>query len=407
LISRLRLGPVAAAVLLLGLAVSGARAGGESPRLLRVARVTGSTVAQPTLAGREIVWGEDAQDGSIAVRATEVGGTVRTLFRAKRPVVPPDATDASFRYKVAHVIGPIAGSSSRIAFLRLATLVEEPRCRPACGAPTLFEPLFNELWIGSRSGDYRRLAGGPPNEQGSSCRRVRPTAIDVAGSRILYAERVEACEGDAGAFRESRLMLVSGRGRPQLILRSRAPLAPVAIAGHFAAWGSDVRSEPGFRPETPATVTVYDLERRRILYRVGADALRSTGSLSFDLQPNGTIAIAAIGRESSCLPAVVAWASLAAPRPHVLRVRAAGTYLHVARNLILLSASGESCGHVAQLSLADLEGRVTRLASFSDASSPPAFLNPELDFDGRRFTIAVARTGRPQEITSIYIGAVP
>ena len=397
------------AAALLAVAVSGASASGEPPRLLRVARVTGSTVEEPTLAGREIVWGEDRRDGSISVRATRVGGVARTLFRAARPAVPSDASnDPSFRVSVAHLIGQIAGSRSRIAFLRLATLVKEPRCRPGCGASTLFEPLFNELWIQASGGHVRRIAGGVPTQQGPGCRRIRPTAIDLSGVNVLYAERIETCQGDAAdSFRESRLILVAGRSPAQLILRSQAPLGPVAIAGRFAAWGSDVDSEPGFRSGREAMVTVYDLKSRRVLYRVGAGALQSSGSLSFDLQPNGTIAIAAIRMASGCLPAMVAWASRAAPRPHVLRVGAVGTYLRIAQNLILLSAPDVSCGHVARLTLVNLQGRLTRLASFSDSSNPPAFLNPEVDFDGHRFAIAVTRSGPPQDTTSIYLGRAP
>jgi hypothetical protein len=294
----------------------GARASGSGSRLVQVARVAGATVTAPTLALSEIAWGEKKSDGSISIRVRGTSGAIRTLFGAKQPAVPGDAAgDPSFKITVTQEIGEIAGSPSRIAFVRIATLVKDPRCRPSCGAPTLFEPLFSELWMATRGGHFRRVAGGAPRGSGPLCKRIRPTAIDLSGSRLLYVERVETCQSDAVAsFRESRLILVREGSRPQLLARTKAPLGPVAIAGRFAAWGSDVRSEPGFRSSRQATITVYDLESRRVSYQISADDLRSTGSLGFDLQPDGTIAIAAIPRRSGCSTPIVAWASRASPK---------------------------------------------------------------------------------------------
>ena len=383
-----------------------ANAGGSTPRLLRVARIAGATVTAPTLAGNEIVWGEETSGGAISIRAKSVRGTVHTLFRASLPDVPGGAAnDPSFRVTVAQVIAEITGSPSRIAFLRLATLVKEPRCRPSCGAPTVFEPLFSELWAGTPDGRFRRMAGGAPTRSGPLCKRIRPTAIDLSGSKLLFAERVETCQGDAAAtFRESRLVLARGGSRQQLLFRSQAPLGPVATAGRFAAWGSNVRSEPTFRASRPAAITVYDLERRQVSYRISADDLKSTGSLSFDLQPNGTLAVAAIPRRSSCSTPLVSWASRASPKPHVLRVTALGTYLRIARNRILISTPGIPCGHLARLELVNLDGRVSRLASFGNSSHPPLNLSPDVDFDGHRFVLAVTRAGPSQRVTSIYLG---
>jgi hypothetical protein len=397
---------LALAIALLLLSGAGANAEGSTPRLLQVARVTGATVTAPTLVGNEIVWGEETNDGAISIRARGASETARTLFRARLPDVPDDAAnDSFFKVTVAQVIGEIAGSPSRVAFLRLVTLVKEPRCRPGCGAPTIFEPLFSELWTGAPDGHFRRVAGGAPTRLGPLCRRIRPTAIDLSGSRLLFAERVESCQGDAtAAFRESRLVLARGGSPQQLLLRSKAPISPVATAGRFAAWGSNVRSEPAFRESRPALVTVYDLERRRVSYRISADELKSTGSLSFDLQSNGTIAVAAMPRRSSCPTPVVSWASRASPKPHVLRVTALATYLRIARNRILLSTPDISCGHVARLELVSLDGRVSRLASFSNSSHPPLSLSPEVDFDGHRFVLAVTRAGSSRGVTSIYLG---
>jgi hypothetical protein len=384
----------------------GASASGSGSRLVQVARVAGATVTAPTLAWSKIAWGERKSDGSISIRARGTSGAIRTLFGAKQPAVPGDAAgDPSFKITVTQEIGEIAGSPSRIAFLRTATLVKDPRCRPGCGAPTLFEPLFSELWMATPGRHFRRVAGGAPRRSGPLCRRIRPTAIDLSGSRLLYAERVETCQGDAAAtFRESRLILVREGSRQQLLSRTKAPLGPVAIAGRFAAWGSDVRSEPGFRASRQATITVYDLESRRVSYQISADDLRSTGSLGFDLQPDGTIAIAAIPRRSGCSTPIVAWASRASPKPHVLRLTAMATYLRIARNRILVATPDISCGHVARLTLVSLEGQIRSLASFSDSSNPPLFLSPETDFDGHRFVIAVTRAGSARPVTAIYLG---
>jgi hypothetical protein len=388
---------------------AGANAGRSAPRLVQIARVAGATVTAPTLAGSEVVWGEETYEGVISIRARGARGTVRTLFRARLPDVPGDATDDPFfRVTVAQAIGEIAGSASRIAFLRLAILVKEPRCRPGCGAPTIFEPLFSELWAGAPGGHFRRVAGGPPTRSGAFCRRIRPTAIDLSGSKLLFAERVETCQGDAAAtFRESRLVLTRARPRQQLLFRSKAPLGPVAIAGRFAAWGSNVRSEPAFRASRPATITVYDLERRHVSYRISADELRSTGSLSFDLQRNGTVAVAAMPRRSGCPSPIVSWASRASPKPHVLRVTALGTYLRLVGNRILVSTPDIPCGDVDRLEVVSLDGRVSHLASFSKSSHPPANLSPEVDFDGQRFVLAVTRAGSSQRVTSIYLGRTP
>lgn len=397
-----RIASLGAAAALLALALGGARAAAGPARLVQVARVPARTVEAPTLSGPDVLWGEDRSDGSIWIRAARVGGAVRTLFRAPRPAVPDDAeTDRSFRVSVAQVVGAIAASPSRSAFIRDATLVKEPRCRPECEAPTLLEPLFSEVWSRASGGAFRRIAGGQPIRKGPACRRIRPTAVDVFGSKLLYAERIERCRGEAEAtLVESRLVLVSGRSRPRVLLRSAAPLGPVAIAGRFAAWGRDVRSEPGFRLDRQAKIVVYDLKDRRVLYRVTADALRSDGSLTFDLQQNGTMALAAVKRASGCPPTTVAWTSRAAPRPHILPVGATGTYLRIVGNRILLSEPGPRCGNGARLALVDLRGRARTLASFS----PPAFLNPEVDFDGRRLAIAVIQQKGSAATTAIYVG---
>jgi hypothetical protein len=392
----------AAGVVAVLVPAAAARPQASKPHFTRVARVTGASVeAGPALTGARVVWGQVDSRGAVTIRSGS-GTGIRTLFSARLPAVPVDRVPGPpLVAGVAHGAASLEASPSRIAFIRYAILVTEGRCagRP-CGVRTE-EPLFWELWVGASRGPFRRVAGGAPTAASPSCELVVPGPVDVSGTSIVYAEHRALCRGRLADAYAGRARVVLLRGRSKTILaRTSSPIDAVAIAGRYAAWGTYARARAAEKP----TITVYDLRRRSIAYRV------TTGSLSsFGLQGDGTIAWLTSSDDAA---ATLAWASPRSPRPHVLKaVAPIGFVVRIAGDRILLAAKVPRSCCAVRLALAALNGRARTLSSFGTSEqSPRGLLGEIVDFDGRRAAFVVStRPAEPpdaQGSTAIYFGRV-
>jgi hypothetical protein len=403
--------------LVLAMPAGGARQ--RQARLVEVARLAGAArdidLAGPILVGARIVWARRELNGEVAVSAA-ANGRVSTLFRAAVPPLPPGIQDdAVYTAHVEQEIAALAASSGRIAFVRSARTVKDPRCRhtvPRCFLPLIVQPLFDELWAGGKKGPFRRVLGGRTKRVGSSCRRTKPTAIAVAGPAIVYSTSTETCEKDA-SLEHADIAWVRPGARTRIIATSRSPLGPVSAAGSFVAWGTNVRDEQFAQPRGPAAITVYNTRSHHIAYRVSASALRSTGTLAFDLQDDGTVAAVTEYPQSPC-PLHVEWTPPATRRARVVRDGAAVLHIRVAKNRFVVGlARPGNCGVASQLALLDRNGRVQTVATAAPTALEPTFIDRYFDFDGRRVALARVKGSAPAPgsgardySTSIYLGAL-
>ena len=354
-----RYAPVAAAALVV--------LGGPSTKPVEVTRIpTARFESGPVLAGNALLWTEKAKDGSLSVRVA-AGGRVRTIFRAAKPALPPDLpASPAFDISVGQDARAVAGSTM-VAVLRSVYLVYTPKCRPACGAPTLVRPYFGELWLGSTHGAFHRVVGRRP-AFGAGCTTVRPTSVDVDGDAVLDTELTETCDTMEPALVSSRVVLRRTRTGAHTLVTARRWLYEVALAGRFAGWS-----------DSEGAVVVYDLRRRRLSYRVKA-------ALGFDLQADGTMALA--GEQG------VAWVSPAEPWPHRLRADAYGANVRIVGGRIAFASQADD-GRMWRTSaaLVDLHNRVTTLAAYR-GSYPSVATVTYVDFDGRSVAFALERYPR-------------
>jgi hypothetical protein len=362
----IRFVPAAAALVFLG--------GPSSTRPVEVVQIpTARFEAGPALAWNALIWTEKAKDGSVSARAA-VGGRIRTIFRAAKPAVPPEAP-ASPGYNVSVLQHAWAAASpTTVAVLRSVALVYVPKCRPACGAPTVLRPFFAELWVGSPQGGLHRVAGRRP-VFGPGCTNVLPTSVDVDGADVLDSELTETCDGMEPVPRGSRVVLRRGRAATRTVVTLPRRSEEVALAGRFIGWR-----------DANEAVAVYDLRRRRVAYRVQPVVL------GFDLQADGTSAI--VGEQA------VAWASPRKPEPHRLRGGAYGGYVRIAGGRIAF-ASQVTNGRTWRTSVAlvDLRNRLTTLAAYQ-GSFPSSASVTYVDFDGRSVAFALERY--PRGVVSLY-----
>jgi hypothetical protein len=236
-----------------------------------------------------------------------------------------------------------------------------------CG-PFRVKPFRGELWSGPPTGPFRRIAGGNG--------RAIVLDADLDRAALVYSESVP--EGS------SRVVLLPQRERPTVLAASRdIVFSRVSLAGGYAAW---LERQPLERWPAPSrTVVVYDLAARQVAYTLGPKALGNAVLTSFDLQSDGTVALAINPSPVGGCDGGVAWASAAEPRPHFLVGNAIPWRIKTAAGRIAFIT--RTCGAPTpfRLVVETSEGRIVSNRTVAYGG---------FDFDGRR----VAYLDSPKQI---------
>lgn len=315
----------------------------------------------PTKANASVIAGADqafvgpqlTDTGAAWIVAPRRGQSSLQLWRGSGPAAQLSAVGSSS-------FVALAASGSRVAYQR----VWAGCARPGCSRPGL---LADEVQLGSTTEPPTRFSG----------------CDTAAGVR---------CDPGAPGFQPRIALtpdaLVVTKVLPTvthtLVTNFDAGLMPTTVelptGPYFAAAGRYVAAAPGLGP-----ITVFDRLTGAALYQVAGEP-----SL-MDVQADGTIAFAdGAGR--------VAWASIAAPTPHLLTTlpqpqsRADGTLsLHIADDKVLII--GARSGTVTA-NLQPLNGPARVLPSLIGALS-----YTDVDFDGTRMTWAT----QPCSVISVAV----
>jgi len=193
------------------------------------------------LADGTIVWGVGRPAGELQLRGL-AGRVVRTLYRAKLPPVPPDASSPSFRTTVQQSLELLDGTPTRAAFIRRVSLVHTPKCAestPPCEMPVQMEQLFAQVLAGRVRSGFRVIAVG--NRSHHPCASL-PVQLDAWGRTAVYAAEpaaVPACRRLHGRVTSIVKVSLVGRPRPQVLARLvDAQVAGLAYAGRYVAWSA-------------------------------------------------------------------------------------------------------------------------------------------------------------------------
>jgi hypothetical protein len=193
------------------------------------------------LADGTLVWGVGRPTGELQLRGL-VGRVVRTLYRAKLPPVPPDASSASFSTTVQQSLESLDGTPTRAAFIRRVSLVHTPKCAdstPPCEMPVQMEPLFAQVVAGRVSSGFRVTAAG--NRSHHPCASL-PVHLDAWGRTAVYATEpapVPACRRLGRRVTSIVKVSLVGRARPQVLARLvDSQVVGLAYAGRYVAWSA-------------------------------------------------------------------------------------------------------------------------------------------------------------------------
>jgi hypothetical protein len=287
----------------------------------------------PLLAGGAVAWIEDDELHIWRARSGD-----RTVYRGDSLAVTR----------------PFAASPGLLAFER-----SYPGCPPPPGHVC---PDGTDALLGPLGGPFRALT------------RPRTCFLPSLGNAL-------ALSGDVVAFVEIDCM----RQRIRVIVRDTrarvlrdAPIADgccrdVAVAGRYVAWSEE------------RAVVVYDRVANRIAYRARIVPAGIGVDFDFDLQRDGTLAVAFRLTEFAATgPATVGWFSPSSPRLHLLAARGSGTSIGIAGDRIAFERFLTAAK--SDLVVANLAGRATSVARFSHPTKLRGF-----DFDGQRLAWASDR----------------
>jgi hypothetical protein len=305
------------------------------------------------------------------VQPPEVYVDTRLAWRGAVIPVPPGLAKGSWDASVSQRAGSLAGSTSTLAFVHSADVTLQAKCRksfPPCMVPDMTKTILGELWRGPASGPFHRIAGG----------RNGPIVLsaDVSGTEVAYTQvAARRLEGGSGL---SRVVLVRDGRRPVTLASSRKSIFDaVAVAGDYAAWLGRPTGAVRY-PQPFFTITVYDLRRSRVAYRLGDRALAANNSsLPFDVAADGTVAFVSDRSPRGGCDGGIGWASPRSPRAHFLPGDALQAAVRLARGRIAF-LSRPSCTASGDFTVvvATLDGRRTSVASLASIGG--------FDFDGRR-----------------------
>ena len=323
-------------------ALTGLAGSDASDALAADPKVDRRLLAGPVLAGTRSAWVEMPRGRRAAqrVRLGTGGAGVRTVFTAR-----PSRT-----------IGALAGSTERLAF------------------------DFRDSRDEGRSGvQYTpHLMAGPPNgpfrELPSNCADSRTAVLD--GSLLGAIEPGESnCNGQAP--NSGMVIRDLAAGSSQVLPHATYQIwteSRLAVAGRYVAY-ADLSTRR-------TTVTVVDRTTGTVLYR--SEPLFDNGTLAFDLQPDGKLAILHedIGRRRNEL----LWYSPDAI-PHALRQVGCRPAVRLAGDRIVVDQLVSRDRY--NLALIGLDGRARVLARFGPTRGGGTRERVgTFDFDGQRVTWA-------------------
>lgn len=211
-----------------------------------------------------------------------------------------------------------------------------------------------ELWTGRPTGPLKRIS------RWSSRASCQPTQVAIGDDALVT---VTACpSGSRVVVRD-----YARKGTPRTIGRA-GRIKALAAAGHFVAW---VQRDRRVNGHWTYSIVVYDRSRSRVAHRIPnggwADAL--------SVQADGKVA-----GQSANGPVLTAWYPADARTRHVLP-QGSLTPPRLAADRLLFAGNPAPPGETS-LTLRDLSGTETRIASFPARQFRPSFHNA--DFDGRR-----------------------
>jgi hypothetical protein len=251
----------------------------------------------------------------------------------------------------------VVGSFQTSGFVSLASSASRvilARNEDVCGQ---LQPCVAHEYAlaGPRAGPLRAVVGA------RSCTAQLPSlgTVDVDGTIAAYAQ--PRCA-------PRRVLVLDLAHRPARILFSISTSADRArLAGRFLAL-------PARR-----SIVLYDWKAHRVAYRYPAPV----NVTDFDVQADGKVAT--LSGEAR-----VSWSSPAEPRPHLLAFKGAAGFqeIRIARNHIAFARQVD--GDESDLVVADLAGRLTRIAAFVDPDrlTRDFAFHSDIAFDGARIAWA-------------------
>ena len=391
--------------------VAATSAGATSSQRREVLRLEGPhSAVNVALAGREILYSPVSGDPPAVYSVS--GGRSAVIYKA--PVVPLPRRfrkPSIYESRVSQGLRSLVGAPGVVAFVRFVIVTHNPKCRPQCGLPSYFTPLFYEVRARVGSGPFRRLAGGPGR---CPVGQFWPEDVAVTQTHVVYSGRLDGCTGRRQEIRVGEVRVRGEVPRRMVLARfRRTGDVRVAAAGRFVAWTRDWSSSR--RPELHSdALVVYDRARSRIAYTVEIPPKpRISGIYSLAVQSDGKVA-AELGRDvGQCeLPQLVWSGPSNAPRLRVFRgqpnvgfstdVELVGDRVLFVRN----TRSGCMSNSEAELVLASLDSSAIRvLGRYTLSQVPQIFPGPTFGFDGARsvFSEGALSEDRKQGWTSILL----
>ena len=342
-----------------------------------------------------MLWTDSTTDPPVLYRLER--GVSRPLWRGREVALPAGEPPGS---EVVQTIAGLGASATAAGFVyRVGVLQPRPISCEIC-----YRDLFSELWVGPPHGPFRRVRGVP-----GRCGQI--DGLDAGPRSVVVSEAPSAagCTELRPVFPKVVSVPLAGRGRQTVFARSSAfRFVHVAAAGRYVAWDRlPMRCGAGRIPCSRTGITVYDMTRRRVAFRLSAKQLGVSGAPSFSLalQPDGKLAVVASGATKPCAADLcnhgrLAWASPSSPRPHV--VAAAPLDYPVAMSgdrLVFLTDDSRA------LEVSDLRGRTRALDPFEPSRH---WFDWTLDAGGGRVLwTAVTAPGLPAPLsaysTSIFV----
>lgn len=235
---------------------------------------------------------------------------------------------------------------------------------------------FRELWTGRPTGPFKLVT----TTRGSRNRCLGgPMAVAVGDNALVTI--VRDCSGQRVVVRD-----YAKGGAPKTIARAEM-IKALAATGHFVAWVQ--RTYRSAQPHWTYTLVIYDRSRNRVVYRIP----KSGWPDYLSVQADGKV----VG-QSAQGPLVTAWFSATARTRHVLPAGSVTPPRLAADRLLFTSGLELGATGPVTLSLRDLTGSQTTVATFPAGQFQPDPVQPSADYDGRRVAFIQRGCGSANEI---------